>query len=175
MLCSSDNRGPYPLSTGTNKLTAPHGLVSWQLPNVLLFPCAQATGISPEVTGAVGAGELVLVCPPPDIRLRILICYEAALLPLGIYNSIPNITVENNIFSYSADNGETWKTIALDTGADELAAINNKIKRQLTANGDSDNVISITANVSRLTSIVDIENPSYKADFSVENSICSLS
>ena len=87
--------------------------------------------------------------------------YEAALLSLDTYNSIPNITVENNIFSYSADNGKTWKTITFNTGAYELAAINNEVKRQLIANGDSDNGISITANVSRLTSVVNIENPSY--------------
>jgi hypothetical protein len=98
--------------------------------------------------------------------------YEIALLSLDTYNSIPNITAEkNNIFSYSIDNGETWKTIALNTGAYELAAINNEIKRQLVANGDSEVAIDITANVSRLTSIVSIENPSYKVDFGVKNSI----
>ena len=100
--------------------------------------------------------------------------YEAALLSLDTYNSIPNITIKNNIFLYSADNGKNWKTIALDTGAYELAAIDNEIKRQLIANGDSDSAISITANVSRLTSIVNIKNPFYKVDFGVENSIGSL-
>src|SRR5271170_8125327 len=82
--------------------------------------------------------------------------YEAALLSLDTYNSIPNITSKNNIFSYSTDNGETWKTIAFDTGAYELVAINNEMKRQLIANGDMESAISITANVSRLTSIVNI-------------------
>ena len=101
--------------------------------------------------------------------------YEAALLSLDTYNSIPNITREkNNMFSYSTDNGDTWKTIALNTGAYELAAINNEIKRQLITNGDSPSAITITANVSRLTSIVSIDNPSYKVDFSVINSIGSI-
>jgi hypothetical protein len=96
--------------------------------------------------------------------------YEAALLSLETYNSIPNISVgKNNIFKYY--NGESWNVISLNTGAYELAAINNEIKRQLIANGDSDSAISITANVSGLTSIVSIENPSYKVDFGVENSI----
>ena len=101
--------------------------------------------------------------------------YEAALLSLDTYNSIPNITAgKNNKFSYSTDNGNTWKTIALNTGAYELDAINNEIKRQLIANGDEDSAITITANVSRLTSIVSIGNLAYKIDFGIENSIGSV-
>jgi len=101
--------------------------------------------------------------------------YEAALLSLDTYNSIPNITEKkNNLFPYSTDDGKTWKIIALNTGAYELTAINNEIKRQLIANGDSDSAITITANVSRLTSIVSIENPSYKVDFSVPGTIGSV-
>src|SRR5579863_4210787 len=101
--------------------------------------------------------------------------YEAALLSLDTYNSIPNITEEkNNVFKYSTDSGQTWKIIAFNTGAYELAAINNELKRQLIANGDSDNAITITANVSRLTSIVNIENISYLVDFGVGNSIGSV-
>src|SRR5580658_96853 len=88
--------------------------------------------------------------------------YEAALLSLDTYNSIPNITEQkNNIFRYSTNSRQTWKIIAFNTGAYELAAINNEIKRQLIANGDSDSAITITANVSRLTSIVIIENTAY--------------
>jgi hypothetical protein len=96
--------------------------------------------------------------------------YEAALLSLDTYNSIPNITV-NNIFKYSIDDGVSWKTITLNTGAYELQAINNEIKRQIIANGDDENAFNITANISRLTSIVNIENPTYKIDFNIENSI----
>ena len=55
-----------------------------------------------------------------------------------------------------------------------MAAINNEIKRQLIANGDNDSAITITANVTRLTSIVSIENSSYKVDFSVPNTIGSV-
>jgi len=101
--------------------------------------------------------------------------YEAALLSLDIYNSIPNITKgKNNVFKYSIDNGVTWKTIAFNTGAYELAAINDEIKRQLIANGDDDEAITLTTNVSRLTSIVIIENQAYKIDFGVSNSIGSI-
>ena len=101
--------------------------------------------------------------------------YEAALVSLDTYNSIPNIIEgENNKLRYSSDNGETWKTIALNTGSYELAAINHEIKRQLLANGDRDIAVTITGNVSRLTSIVSIENPLYKVDFSVSHSIGSI-
>jgi hypothetical protein len=101
--------------------------------------------------------------------------YEAALLSLDTYNSIPNITVnKNNIFTYSTDDGKTWKTIPLNTGAYELQAINNEIKRQIITNGDDESAFNISANISRLTSIVNIENPSYKIDFGVDNSIASV-
>ncbi|HLX54520.1 MAG TPA: hypothetical protein VKR58_11290, partial [Aquella sp.] len=101
--------------------------------------------------------------------------YEAALLSLDTYNSIPNITEKkNNVFKYSTDSGQTWKIIAFNTGAYELAAINNELKRQLISNGDSDSAITITANVSRLTSIVIIENTAYMVDFGVQNSIGSV-
>lgn len=101
--------------------------------------------------------------------------YEAALLSLDTYNSIPNITEnKNNIFTYSTDDGDSWKTITLNTGAYELQAISNEIKRQIITNGDDENAFNITANISRLTSIVNIENSSYKIDFSVNNSIGSV-
>ena len=98
--------------------------------------------------------------------------YEAALLSLDTYNSIPNITEnKNNVLKYSTDDGVTWKTITLNTGAYELQAINNEIKRQIISNGDDESAINITANISRLTSIVNIDNPRYKIDFSVDNSL----
>src|SRR5271165_2072814 len=56
--------------------------------------------------------------------------YEAALLSLDMYNSIPNIiNGKNNVFEYSIDNGSTWKVITINTGAYELSAINNEIQR----------------------------------------------
>src|SRR5271156_266345 len=99
--------------------------------------------------------------------------YEAALLSLDTYNSIPNIVEEkNNVFKYY--NGEAWKTIILSTSAYELNAINNEIKRQIIANGDSDSAIDINVNISMLRSIVNIDNPNYKVDFSAPNSIGSV-
>ena len=37
--------------------------------------------------------------------------YEAALLTIDLYNSIPNVTEKNNKFQYSTDEGRIWKTI----------------------------------------------------------------
>src|SRR5271157_1488458 len=99
--------------------------------------------------------------------------YEAALLSLDTYNSIPNIIEgKNNVFKYY--NGEAWKTIILSTGAHELNAINNEIKRQIIANGGSDSAIDINADVSTLKSIVNIDDRNYKVDFGAPNSIGSV-
>src|SRR5271157_856546 len=63
--------------------------------------------------------------------------YEASLLSLDMYNSIPNITKgENNTLKYSSDDGLTWKIIALDTGSYQVEDINNEIQRIMTGNGD---------------------------------------
>src|SRR5208337_5518490 len=99
--------------------------------------------------------------------------YEAALLSLDTYNSIPNIEEgKSNAFKYY--NGEVWKTIKLSTGSYELNSINDEIKRQIIANGDSESALDITANVSTLRSIVSIDDPNYKVDFGVPNSIGSV-
>ena len=94
--------------------------------------------------------------------------YEAALLSLDMYNSIPNIIDgKNNAFEYSVDSGSTWKMITIDTGSYELSAINNEIQRKMIAEGDFDSnnslcYITITANESRGTSIINITNTNYR-------------
>ena len=106
--------------------------------------------------------------------------YEAALLSIDLFNSIPNITNVNNVFKYSKDKGLTWVTIELDTGSYELSAISNEIQRLMVINGDydpnADNpyYIAITANLSELKSIVHISNDSNEIDFNVPNSIGSV-
>ena len=95
--------------------------------------------------------------------------YEAALLSIDLYYSFPNITSENNALKYSTDFGLNWKTITLDTGSYELSAINNEIQRQMISNDDYDKknnkpYVSITANISKLKSIVDITNRDYIVD-----------
>jgi len=105
--------------------------------------------------------------------------YEAALLSINFYNSIPNITQKNNKFKYSNDNGITWKIISLNTGSYEIQAINDEIQRIMVINGDYDNsdnklfYITISADIPELKSIINITNQSYLVDFNVENSIGS--
>src|SRR5271155_1173985 len=80
--------------------------------------------------------------------------YEAALLSLDIYNSIPNIIYgKNNAFEYSVDSGSTWKIVTIDTGAYELSTTNNEIQTKMIAEGDFDGnnslcYITITASES---------------------------
>jgi hypothetical protein len=105
--------------------------------------------------------------------------YEVALLSINLYNSIPNISEKNNIFKYSIDNGNTWKTLSLDKGSYELQAINDEIQRKMILNGDFDTTnneayITISANISELKSIVHISNESYLVDFTCENTLGML-
>ena len=116
----------------------------------------------------------------PAINLDINKRYEAALISLDMYNSIPNIEIgKNDLFIYSTDNGITWKTISIGTGSFEIEQLNNEIQRQMIINGDYDNennlfYINILPNVSKLTSIVNITNPSYQIDFRPTNTIGPL-
>jgi len=113
----------------------------------------------------------------PPIQLDRTKEYEAAFISLETYNSIPNISSDNNIFKYSNNNGSTWKIITLPTGAYEIEAINNEILRNMIINGDSGEdtfYINIDANISTQSSIVNITNTNYRVDFSVTNSIGSM-
>ena len=115
----------------------------------------------------------------PSIPLENYKRYEAALLSIDLYNSIPNVTGANNIFKYSIDNGTNWKARILDIGSYQLQAINDEIQRQMVINDDykresNEFYISITANISELKSIINISNASYKVDFTVKDSIGSI-
>ena len=72
----------------------------------------------------------------PPIKLDSSKTYECAFLSLYTYNSLPNITEENNTFRYSPDKGLTWKNVQLPTGAYEMTDINWSIKRQMLLNED---------------------------------------
>src|SRR6266516_6743414 len=104
--------------------------------------------------------------------------YEAALLSVNLYNSIPNVTGDNNKFNYSNDSGQTWKIITFNKGSYEIQAINDEIQRQMIINGDYDIInkefyITVSADIAELKSIINITNQSYLVDFDVENSIGS--
>src|SRR5271155_4934808 len=81
--------------------------------------------------------------------------YEACLLSVDTYNSIPNIVEgKNNLLKYF--NGNQWKTISLNTGACELDAINRDIKQQMNLKADQADLIKISAEISTLCSIINI-------------------
>jgi hypothetical protein len=127
------------------------------------------------LTGTTTDFTTDLLCP---LRLNENKKYEAALLSLDTYNSIPNITNKNNIFKYSTDNGNSWQIITFNKGSYELTGINDELQRQMIEKGhfDRDNsefYVSIIVNVSELKSIVNITNRQYLVDFTVENSIGS--
>jgi hypothetical protein len=110
----------------------------------------------------------------PPIRLDPKKEYEAAFLSLETYNSIPNITEKNNTFKYSTDNGNTWKIIELPVDAYEYTQIADEIQRQMVENNDFDEAKTafyINFSVCRLSSLIEITNPTYKIDFGVENSL----
>jgi len=112
----------------------------------------------------------------PPINLKHDTQYEAALMSINLYNSIPNITHENNKFKYSSDNGITWKNIIFNTGSYEINAINSEIQRYMINNADfnaDDNefYITLSADIPELKSIINITNPLYIVDFNIENSI----
>jgi hypothetical protein len=95
--------------------------------------------------------------------------FEIALVGLETYNSIPNITSENNTFVYSADSGTTWKTIALPDGAYEITHINAAIPHQLEQNNDwrvaqKIHYISIQPNLSTLCTSINITDDKYQVD-----------
>jgi hypothetical protein len=129
----------------------------------------------PTITHTHTESDFTIQLSPP-INLDPNKKYEAALLSINLYNSIPNITEENNTFLYSPDNGKSWKTITLNKGSYEIQAINDEIQRQMIINGDYDAennkfYITLSADIAELKSIIDITNKTYLVDFDVENSI----
>ena len=112
----------------------------------------------------------------PPIHLDPNKNFEAGLLSINLYNSIPNITEENNKFMYSSDEGKTWKIVTLNKGSYEIQAINKEFQRQMIINGDYDIInkefyITISADIPELKSIINITKKSYLVDFAIENSI----
>jgi len=95
--------------------------------------------------------------------------WVVGLLNIDTAYSFPNITTNNNIFTYSIDSGATWKTITLPVGCYEITAINDTIKSLMLTNGDSG--IDIQANRITLGCDVRITPATYQVDFTVANSI----
>ena len=83
--------------------------------------------------------------------------YEIALVNLETYYSFPNVSVDNNLFKYSADNGRTWNTVLIPEGSYELDDINSAISLQMKQNRHFDTVhnksfITLAPNASTLKS-----------------------
>jgi len=106
------------------------------------------------------------ICPPLELTGK---RWAVGLLNLKTYNSIPNITEKNNVFTYSTDSGSTWKTITLAVGSYEIGEINSEIQRLMQLNGDSG--IEITVNRPSLGSVVNITPATYAVDLTVANSL----
>jgi hypothetical protein len=105
--------------------------------------------------------------------------FEIALVNLETWYSFANITPANNLFRYSVNGGNTWKLIAIETGAYEFESLNDEIQRLMKVNGDWDSesnayYITMSANTSTLKSTVDITNTDYKVDFTIGNTIRSI-
>lgn len=112
----------------------------------------------------------------PSIQLDSCKQYEAALLALDMYNSIPNITDKNNKFKYSSDKGKTWETLVIPTGSYELNQINTEIQRQMIIKDhynkeNNEFYISIEANVPELKSVIEIKNEAYRVKVDNDNSL----
>ena len=104
---------------------------------------------------------------PPAGRRRL----EVALTSLETAYTWPNIDSSNNSFVYGIDATTPAFTITLDTGAYELAAINDEIQRQLRAAGhytavDGTDYISVEANLAMQRAVIIISNPTYYVDIS---------
>ena len=59
----------------------------------------------------------------PHIQFKKNKSYEIALVNLETYYSFPNITTENNHFSYSPDGGEVWYHVLIPTGSYDIEDI----------------------------------------------------
>ena len=114
----------------------------------------------------------------PPILLDTNKKYEAALLSLHTYNSVPNITEKNNKFKYSSDRGKTWRTITIKKGTYELREINSYIQREMLKNGDYDQdekryYINIDYYKPTFQTLLEITSDDYMVDFDIENSLAS--
>ena len=78
--------------------------------------------------------------------------YELALVSLESFNSIPNITKENNKLKVFF-NGK-WLQIVIPIGCYELADINDEIQRQITTYGGNKGFVTLTPNLNTFKCIM---------------------
>ena len=108
----------------------------------------------------------------PHIQLKKNKGYEIALVNLERYYSFPNITTDNNHYSYSPDAGEIWHHVLIPEGSYDIEDINKFIQQKMKQYGHDANV-TISANTNTLKAVLILEN-NYQVDFRSEHSICSV-
>lgn len=102
--------------------------------------------------------------------------YVAAFKSLFTYNSVPNISQNNNKFRYSTDKGNTYKTITLPTGAYEVCDINTEIQRQMILNNDYNQendsfFIEVSFDKPTQKATIEIKHNDCVVNFTCENSV----
>ena len=109
----------------------------------------------------------------PHIQFKKNKSYEIALVNLETYYSFPNITTDNNGFSYSPDpsNG-IWYHMLIPEESYDIADINKFIKEKMKQNGHGPN-ITLSANMNTLKTVLILEN-GYQVDFRPLHSVCSV-
>jgi hypothetical protein len=105
---------------------------------------------------------------PVPITLDRELNYELGLMWFSTYNSIYNITKENNIFRYSKDSGKTFKDVNLIPGAYEVKDINLRLQPIL---GDKNFNIAVDSNINRV--IIKLPE-NFQVDFTKENTFHEL-
>ena len=93
----------------------------------------------------------------PHIQFKKNKSYEIALVNLETYYSFPNITTENNHFSYSPDGGGTWFQLRIPEGSYDIEDINEFIQQKMKQNGHG-NSVTISANTNTLKAVLILEN-----------------
>lgn len=110
--------------------------------------------------------------PPIDLSRD----YEGALTGLNFYNSIQNVTTQNNVFTYTPPGG-VESSITLAPGAYEVSGISDAVQRGLVAAGDSTEdtpAVIITGNPSTFKTNITTADAAFQIDFSAANSLAGI-
>ena len=104
---------------------------------------------------------------PISINLEQDLNYELGLMWFSSYNSIYNITNENNNFVYSKDGGKTFQQFKINPGAYEIKEIESELKKNL---GD---LITIQPQLSTGKVVINLAE-NVIIDFTKENNLSEL-
>jgi len=120
-----------------------------------------------------GSESKIITQHTPPIQLDKTRNWEIALIDLETYYSFPNINEENNTVKWSKDEGATWHTFKLATGAYDVSEVEDAIKEELIEKGGSKKGVQIEGN--KITMKCEIKlAEKYRIDFNTENSLRSV-